>query len=73
MQIDLDTIEVSNLNRQFLFQQSHVGLSKAKVSINPNVYISTIIHIVPYHNLIIDFTYDVPLVSSGCSGCCVEI
>jgi hypothetical protein len=32
LQIDLDTIEVSNLNRQFLFRQSHVGQSKAKVS-----------------------------------------
>lgn len=32
LQIDLDTIEVSNLNRQFLFRQFHVGQSKAKVS-----------------------------------------
>ena len=30
-QIDLDTIDVSNLNRQFLFQKRHVGKSKAQV------------------------------------------
>ena len=30
--IDLDTIEVSNLNRQFLFRKRHVGKSKAKTA-----------------------------------------
>lgn len=44
-QIDLDTIDVSNLNRQFLFQKQHVGKSKAAVaretalSFNPKVNI----------------------------------
>ena len=30
--IDLDTIDVSNLNRQFLFQKQHVGKSKSNVA-----------------------------------------
>lgn len=46
MQIDLDTIDVSNLNRQFLFHKEHVGKSKSQVAresalqFNPNVEIT---------------------------------
>lgn len=35
--IDLDTIDVSNLNRQFLYNKSHVGQSKAKVAASVSV------------------------------------
>lgn len=38
-QLDLDTIDVSNLNRQFLFQKKHVGRSKAQVDIVYNFWL----------------------------------
>lgn len=47
--IDMDTIEVSNLNRQFLFRQCHVGQSKAKVARDAVLKFRPHINITPYH------------------------
>ncbi|KAI3875294.1 hypothetical protein MKX03_036899 [Papaver bracteatum] len=47
--IEMDTIEVSNLNRQFLFRKSHVGQSKAKVARDAVLRFRPQINITPYH------------------------
>ncbi|RWR82429.1 SUMO-activating enzyme subunit 2 isoform X1 [Cinnamomum micranthum f. kanehirae] len=47
--IDMDTIEVSNLNRQFLFRQWHVGQSKAKVARDAVLKFRPHINIMSYH------------------------
>ncbi|KAK7314242.1 hypothetical protein VNO77_39455 [Canavalia gladiata] len=57
--IDMDTIEVSNLNRQFLFRQSHVGQSKAKVARDAVLKFRPHINITPYHANVKDPEFDV--------------
>ncbi|GAB2225124.1 hypothetical protein Droror1_Dr00005912 [Drosera rotundifolia] len=57
--IDLDTIEVSNLNRQFLFRKSHVGLSKAKVARDAVLKFRPHISITPYHANVKDPKFNV--------------
>ncbi|CAH9125867.1 unnamed protein product [Cuscuta epithymum] len=57
--IDMDTIEVSNLNRQFLFRQSHVGQSKAKVAREAVLKFRPGIKITPYHANVKDPDFNV--------------
>ena len=47
--IDLDTIDVSNLNRQFLFRPEHVGQPKAIVAGNAAKRFNPDIKVVNYH------------------------
>ena len=47
--IDLDTIDVSNLNRQFLFRSEHVGKSKAKISKEIALTFNPKVNIVAHH------------------------
>jgi len=58
--IDLDTIDVSNLNRQFLFRKEHVGLSKAKVASDAAIAMRPNMKIVHHHDSIFNDKYDVP-------------
>ena len=58
--IDLDTIEVSNLNRQFLFRREHVGQPKATVACDSIRRFCPSIHIEPFHgDVITDSRFDV--------------
>lgn len=53
--IDLDTIDVSNLNRQFLFQKKHVGRSKAQVAKESVLQFYPEANIIAYHDSIMKY------------------
>ncbi|KAI5717667.1 hypothetical protein M8J77_009353 [Diaphorina citri] len=57
--VDLDTIDVSNLNRQFLFHKQHVGKSKAQVARNSALNFNPDANIVAHHTSIISADFGV--------------
>uniref|UniRef100_A0A8K9UAA4 SUMO-activating enzyme subunit 2 n=1 Tax=Oncorhynchus mykiss TaxID=8022 RepID=A0A8K9UAA4_ONCMY len=57
--IDLDIIDVSNLNRQFLFQKKHVGKSKAQVAKETVLQFCPTANITAYHDSIMNPDYNV--------------
>ncbi|XP_067929209.1 SUMO-activating enzyme subunit 2-like [Watersipora subatra] len=57
--IDLDTIDVSNLNRQFLFRKKHVQKSKAKVARESVLAYGKDVEITAYHDSIFSSDYGV--------------
>ncbi|KAL5106654.1 SUMO-activating enzyme subunit 2 [Taenia crassiceps] len=56
--IDLDTIDVSNLNRQFLFRKIHVGKSKAEVACESIKNMRNDVDLTPYHASIFSSRFD---------------
>uniref|UniRef100_A0A3Q0KSF4 Ubiquitin-activating enzyme E1b, putative n=1 Tax=Schistosoma mansoni TaxID=6183 RepID=A0A3Q0KSF4_SCHMA len=56
--VDLDTIDVSNLNRQFLFSKKHVGRSKAETARDNVLAFRPTAHIVAYHKSIFSSSFD---------------
>ncbi|CAG9832813.1 unnamed protein product [Diabrotica balteata] len=57
--IDLDTIDVSNLNRQFLFRKEHVGKPKAEVARDSILKFNPKMRIIAYHDSITSEDYGV--------------
>jgi len=57
--IDLDTIDVSNLNRQFLFQKQHVGKSNSSVARESALRFAPDAKIKAYHDSIMKEEYGI--------------
>ena len=57
--IDLDTIDVSNLNRQFLFRQEHVGKPKALVACEAVKLFNPDCKVIPHHGNIKDEAFNI--------------
>jgi len=55
--IDLDTIDVSNLNRQFLFHKEHVGKSKSQVARESALVFNPNAKIIAHHDSVMNPEY----------------
>ncbi|ESO11542.1 hypothetical protein HELRODRAFT_71557 [Helobdella robusta] len=62
--IDLDTIDISNLNRQFLFRKQHVGKSKAQVAKESALQLNPDIQVEAFHDSVMNSNYGVPFFKS---------
>jgi molybdopterin/thiamine biosynthesis adenylyltransferase len=54
--IDLDTIDISNLNRQFLFTKAHISKPKSLIASTTARSFNPLVHITPYHANVKDTT-----------------
>jgi ubiquitin-like 1-activating enzyme E1 B len=61
--IDLDTIDVSNLNRQFLFRPEHVGQPKAVVAAAAAKAFNPDVNIIAHYGNVKDTKFGIPYVS----------
>jgi ubiquitin-like 1-activating enzyme E1 B len=61
--IDLDTIDVSNLNRQFLFRPEHVGQPKAVVAAAAAKGFNPDVNIIAHYGNVKDTKFGIPYVS----------
>lgn len=57
--LDLDTIDLSNLNRQFLFQKQHIKQPKALVAKESALKFNSHVNITAHHASIFDECYDI--------------
>ncbi len=60
--VDLDTIDVSNLNRQFLFRPAHVGRSKAEVAASVVQALAPGARVIAHFGNVRDSRFGVPFV-----------
>lgn len=61
--VDLDTIDVSNLNRQFLFRRRHVDRSKAEVAVEAVKEFRPDVEIQAHHGNVKDEKFGIPFIS----------